>query len=406
MAIATLLRDGKHRALRVLRDQANRRSVPQRSWFVIWNITTACNLTCKYCKVPTVVQSRPVKGEATKHLHLLLELDPRSLVLFGAEPTMAADLPDAVRVLKENRPELWIQLNSNGVLEPILTEVIPMINKLELSLDAIGDSCKFLTGASAKPLLGKFKRYHALAQQHGVPISIHAVITQANYRDLPELVAWMRDNLPGVWLSIRPIIPDSHPLSVQNDPEVNADFMRVVESLPEEVGRSFISDPTRQSKMSCSRQFFRTVVDFDGSLRSCKVEQSAVYLEGQHYRNRPRLQGAWDAARDFGTAYHSLVARPTSMTCIHSCEWFLPFDHFLSGKVSADYEGLDFLHGTLDLEDVKELNDYTGERLGKTFSLDELGPFLKPGVRNDVRIANSNRMAVEEARAECFGSSG
>src|SRR5438094_9894437 len=85
------------------------------------SITDKCNFRCTYCMpaegLPWLPKSEILTfEELTRVVRVFLGLGVRSLKLTGGEPTVRAELPKLVRMLRDLDPDVDISMTTNGFL--------------------------------------------------------------------------------------------------------------------------------------------------------------------------------------------------------------------------------------------------------------------------------------------------
>jgi cyclic pyranopterin phosphate synthase len=77
--------------------------------------------------------------EITRLLRLFVRLGVRSVKITGGEPTVRADLPDLVRMLREAAPDIDLSMTTNGVLLDRLAEPLARagLDRATISLDSL-----------------------------------------------------------------------------------------------------------------------------------------------------------------------------------------------------------------------------------------------------------------------------
>jgi cyclic pyranopterin phosphate synthase len=108
------------------------------------SVTDRCNFRCTYCMPAEGLRWLPRSEiltfeELTRLLGIFIELGVRSLKVTGGEPTVRADLPTLVRMLREVAPGIDISMTTNGVLLDRLAEPLA-----RAGLDRVTVSCDSL----------------------------------------------------------------------------------------------------------------------------------------------------------------------------------------------------------------------------------------------------------------------
>ncbi len=91
------------------------------------SVTDRCNFRCTYCMPAEGLKWLPKEEiltfeELARLVRLFVGLGVRSIKITGGEPTVRADLPTLVRMLRDVGPDLDISMTTNGVLLDRLAE--------------------------------------------------------------------------------------------------------------------------------------------------------------------------------------------------------------------------------------------------------------------------------------------
>jgi cyclic pyranopterin phosphate synthase len=108
------------------------------------SITDRCSFRCTYCMPAEGLAWLPKSEiltfeEITRLLRLFVRLGVRSVKITGGEPTVRADLPDLVRMLREAAPDIDLSMTTNGVLLDRLAEPLARagLDRATISLDSL-----------------------------------------------------------------------------------------------------------------------------------------------------------------------------------------------------------------------------------------------------------------------------
>jgi cyclic pyranopterin phosphate synthase len=108
------------------------------------SVTDRCNFRCTYCMPAEGLAWLPKAEiltfeELTRLLALFVRLGVRSVKVTGGEPTVRADLPELIRMLRTAAPEADISMTTNGVLLDRLA--VPLaeagLDRATISLDSL-----------------------------------------------------------------------------------------------------------------------------------------------------------------------------------------------------------------------------------------------------------------------------
>ena len=166
-------------------------------------VTSRCNLRCRFCFADG---GRPEDDPSLEEMKAAIRDIVRQcgeplLQLSGGEPTLRDDLPELVRYAKEAGCS-YVQVNTNGIR---LAKEPEYAKKLaEAGLDIVflqfdgtrEDIYEFLRGA---PLLEIKKQAIKVCADLGVGVTlVPTVVPGVNDDNLGELIAFARENVPGV----------------------------------------------------------------------------------------------------------------------------------------------------------------------------------------------------------------
>jgi uncharacterized radical SAM superfamily Fe-S cluster-containing enzyme len=87
----------------------------QKTCCVLLNITSKCNLNCRFCFADQeCIKNEPTFDDIKQSLLNLIEKSKTLVQLSGGEPTTREDLPEIIKFAKEAGAK-YVQLNSNGI---------------------------------------------------------------------------------------------------------------------------------------------------------------------------------------------------------------------------------------------------------------------------------------------------
>jgi cyclic pyranopterin phosphate synthase len=108
------------------------------------SVTDRCNFRCTYCMPAEGLAWLPKSEiltfeEIARLLRLFVRLGVRSVKVTGGEPTVRADLPDLVRMLRDAAPGIDLSMTTNGVLLDRLAEPLARagLDRATISLDSL-----------------------------------------------------------------------------------------------------------------------------------------------------------------------------------------------------------------------------------------------------------------------------
>ncbi|MEG2288684.1 MAG: radical SAM protein [Clostridium sp.] len=170
------------------------------NFLVLW-MTNDCNLKCRYCYANGGEKKEYMDFETAKRA-LEIPKNKFKLEIAGGEPLLNFQLiRDIHKYLVENKPEIKIQMQTNGALinRAMAKEIKEMNIAVGISLDGPIEINEVLRGDTLKVING----IKALAYE-GVMVNLNCVVTDENIRHLEKLVdlAFYLGNIGGIGLDL------------------------------------------------------------------------------------------------------------------------------------------------------------------------------------------------------------
>jgi AdoMet-dependent heme synthase len=166
-------------------------------FLVIWEVTQACDLSCKHCRAAAQPLRSPeeLTTEEGKHLiDQIAEMHVPIFVLTGGDPIKRPDVFELIRYADQKGVHVALTPSAT----PLLTrEVIAKLkeaglSRLAVSLDGstaeIHDNFRQLPGAYDKTLQAV-----KWANEVGLPIQVHTTASRHNIDDLDKLAVLLRE---------------------------------------------------------------------------------------------------------------------------------------------------------------------------------------------------------------------
>lgn len=181
-----------------LRDQFNR---PLRDLRI--SVTDRCNFRCPYCMPKEVFGAGyqflrdpqlMALGELTRIVRGFRALGVEKVRLTGGEPLLRADVPELVRVLKQDVGVPEIALTTNGWLLEKLAPALRAagLDRLNVSVDSLNDVTAGKLNGLGFSVVRVLRGIDAAAAL-GFPVKINCVIQRGvNDHELPELCEYFR----------------------------------------------------------------------------------------------------------------------------------------------------------------------------------------------------------------------
>lgn len=150
----------------------------------IYYVTTQCNLNCSYCedfgarRNPNLAAHPPY--EKARRILQVIRSGVDALWLTGGEPLLAPHLADLMEFARRELRFRRLTLISNGTLLPSRPEILPLLDRLVISLDSLEPSAWSalnLPAGYAESILDIVRATAARQQEHGFSLVLNAVIT-------------------------------------------------------------------------------------------------------------------------------------------------------------------------------------------------------------------------------------
>ncbi len=274
------------------------------------SITDRCNFRCVYCMPAEGLAWLPKEEiltfeEIVRMVGVFVSLGVRALKLTGGEPTVRADFPGLVRMLRQSQPEIEMSMTTNGILLDRLAKPLA-----EAGLDRVTVSCDSLLRHRFEEMTRRDALDRVLggiraAEEAGLtPIKINCVVIAGqNEGEVVEFARFAREtghevrfieymplDAEQVWERAK-VVPNADilqaidavyplmPAEGQPDP---ASTFRFADGAPGAIG--LISSVTEPFCDTCNRLRLTS----DGQLRACLFALDEVDLRG------PMREGAPD----------------------------------------------------------------------------------------------------------------
>ena len=163
------------------------------------SVTDRCNFRCTYCMPAEGLAWLPKSEiltfeELARLLGLFVRLGVRSVKVTGGEPTVRADLPELIRMLREVAPDVDLSLTTNGVLLDRLAAPLAEagLDRVTVSLDSLlRHRFEEMTRRDA---LDRVLTGIRAAERAGlVPIKINCVVIGGtNEEEVVDFAGWSR----------------------------------------------------------------------------------------------------------------------------------------------------------------------------------------------------------------------
>jgi GTP 3',8-cyclase len=264
------------------------------------SVTDRCNFRCTYCMPAEGLNWLPKAEiltfeEIRSLVGVFVSLGVRSIKLTGGEPTVRADFPTLVRVLREAQPDLELSMTTNGILLDRLAGPLA-----DAGLDRVTVSCDSLlrhrfAEMTRRDALDRVMAGLRAAEEAGLtPIKINCVVIGGQNEDEAvgfaefardtghevRFIEYMPLDADQAWERAK-VVPNAdllqaidavHPLVPADDEPDPASTYRFADGAPGAIG--VISSVTEPFCDTCNRLRLTS----DGQLRACLFSLDEVNL--------------------------------------------------------------------------------------------------------------------------------
>ncbi len=176
---------------------------------VIYHLVAQCNLNCAYCEGLSCgdkagLVSLPL-ADAQQVLRVIRTATD-SLTFSGGEPLLYPDLLPLLQYARESLKFRRITLLTNGLLLTRGETVLPFLDRLVISLDALDPThwseAVGIPAAAAAQIIETVRQYASLQRKWGYRLLINAVLTPHTLPDALQLVQFCQEHR--ILMSISP----------------------------------------------------------------------------------------------------------------------------------------------------------------------------------------------------------
>jgi MoaA/NifB/PqqE/SkfB family radical SAM enzyme len=164
---------------------------------VIYLITTDCNLNCKYCEDFGARLNSPEGKNSLDDVYHILEIIRSStdhLVITGGEPLTFPHIDECIIFAKEELKFKHITLLSNGFLLSQHENILPLLDRLVISLDSMnpGKWHQVIKAPvkTAERIIENIKTYAAYQDELGFQMIINCVLTPDTLDEVIPMTAF------------------------------------------------------------------------------------------------------------------------------------------------------------------------------------------------------------------------
>jgi len=158
---------------------------------IVWEITTKCNLRCKFCCVGNC-RENDVSDEAALSISKnIAEYAPFEITITGGEPLLRKNLKEIIKILAKK--DMGVSLNTNGLLfnKAISEELYEAgVKRVRIGLD--GSSSPINDPLRGEGSFSKIIHAITTAVETGFDVSVSSLVTKMNMADVELLIELVR----------------------------------------------------------------------------------------------------------------------------------------------------------------------------------------------------------------------
>ena len=293
----------------------------------VYYVTMQCNLNCSYCedfgsRRNHLVIPNPTLEDAKQILKVIRSGVDR-LWITGGEPLMVPHLVDLLEYARRDLNFREISLITNGTLLSGRRDVLPLLDRLILSLDSLDtQSLKAvsLPDVYADTVISNAREAASLQQTHRFKMIINAVITPETLPGMGKLIAFCTEN--DVQISFSPQSVNNLPrYELVTSPEYRAFLEKVIQlkkkGAPILGSRSYFHVLLDQTPYECYPTLIPRILPDGWLAYPCRPMEKAGGEQGGRAVNLLEVQ-TWGEA--WNIAMQKYGEAPTScVSCFQQC---------------------------------------------------------------------------------------
>lgn len=253
-------------------------------FFVGWNLTFRCDLSCRYCGASSARGPELDAAGVCAGLDALWGLGARWVTFGGGEPLLRADIGEIVTHAVGRGYQVF--LSTNGSLAGCKADVVGMVQHVNLSLDGPEPVHDAVRGAGA---YGKTMAAVEVCRARGVPFSFQCTMSSENLghvEAVARLAAGLKSQVmfqPATqWLD-----SSTSPNPIAPEPGAYREAMDQVVALKRAglpvrnsyTGLRHLRQWPEPAKIWCPAGALACEIEPDGSLVACHQAQVGLFLE-------------------------------------------------------------------------------------------------------------------------------
>ena len=161
---------------------------------VSWHITYRCNLRCRYCGFWENSMEELDTQSVFKIIDQLASSGTKFIIFTGGEPLLRQDLSEIIEYCKLK--DIYVSINSNGVLIKEQFHKIKQVDSIKLSLDGSMEINDSVRGFGAYDKVIEALR---ICKDNGIDTSITTVISSSNVSYIMQILEIAKKYQVGVY---------------------------------------------------------------------------------------------------------------------------------------------------------------------------------------------------------------
>ncbi len=165
---------------------------------VCWNLTSRCNLQCKFCYGPQNIKQELNTIQVKKVLDKLKKAGVQRIVLSGGEPLLRKDIHKII--IHAYSLGLTISLATNGLLlnEMFLEQTKNYLSMIEITVDGPDNKIEESMRGNKK-IFHQITKNLEMVKSKGIPIKINTMVCKKNFLLIEQIGLIVKKYNPKCW---------------------------------------------------------------------------------------------------------------------------------------------------------------------------------------------------------------
>lgn len=165
---------------------------------VCWNLTSRCNLQCKFCYGPQNIKQELTTTQAKQILDKLKKAGVKRIVLSGGEPLLRKDIYKIIR--HAHSLGFAVSLATNGLLlnEAFLDKVKKHLSLIELTIDGPDNNTEKAMRGNEQIFTNLMQKIE-LIKSKDIPVKINTMVCKKNLALIGQIGLIVKKYNPSCW---------------------------------------------------------------------------------------------------------------------------------------------------------------------------------------------------------------